>query len=145
MASYFVDCQPRQLNHCGALLCRGDYEIGRQQLPPRVPLFMVLISHSHEDENTDLMLSSVFVLNPFWAILQGFSSRDAVFKIGQRPGDAVFCGISNRVLGSILVMIRRDRHWLVGVCAFHFQQEKRTFPNQHKVSVPSYFRFTSRA
>ena len=43
----------------------------------------------------------------------------------------------------MLVMIRRDRHWLVRACAFHFLQEKRTFPNQHKVSVPSYFRFTS--
>ena len=33
--------------------------------------------------------------------------------------------------------------WLVGSCAFHFQQEKLTFPSQHKVSVPSYFRLTS--
>ena len=96
---------------------------------------MVLISQSHEDENTDLMLSSVFVLNPFLDDITRF------FESGRS-----FCGISNtgRVLGSILVMIRRDGHWLVGACAFHFQQEKQTFPSQHKVSVPSYFRFTSR-
>ena len=87
MASCFLDCQPQQLNRCGALLCRGDYEIGRQQLPQCAAygFIMILISQSHEDENTDLMLSSVFVLNPFWAILQGFSSRDR-----QRHGDAFF-------------------------------------------------------
>ena len=140
MASCFLDCQPRQLNRCGALLCRGDYEIGRQQLPPPVcPAYgfiMLLISQSHEDENTDLMLSSVFVLNPFLGDIARF------FESGRS-----FCGISNTGrLGSILVMIRRDGHWLVRACAFHFQQEKRTFPSQHKdlVSVPSYFRFTSR-
>ena len=98
---------------------------------------MVLISQNHEDENTDLMLSlSVRVKSVFTR----FFESDETATWGRS-----FCGISNRVLGSMLVMIRRDRHWQVGVCAFHFQQEIRTFPNQHKVSVPSYFRFTSQS
>ena len=40
---------------------------------------------------------------------------------------------------------RHDSEGYILAGAFHFQQEKRTFPNQHKVSVPSYFRFTSRS
>ena len=107
--------------------------------------FIILISQSHEDENTDLMLSSVFVLNPFLGDITRFFESGRLFKNQTATRGRNFCGISNRVLGSMLVMIRRDRHRLVGVCAFHFQQQKRTFTNQHKVSVPSYFRFTSRS
>ena len=65
MVGCFLDCQLRQSNHCGALLFRGDYEIGRRRLPRMWAAYgfiMVLISQSHEDENTDLTLSSVFVL-----------------------------------------------------------------------------------
>ena len=39
---------------------------------------MVLISQSHEDENTDLMLSSVLVLSPFFSVITMF------FESGRR-------------------------------------------------------------
>ena len=39
---------------------------------------MVLISQSHEDENTDLMLTSVFVINPFLSDITRF------FESGRR-------------------------------------------------------------
>ena len=50
----------------------------------------ILISQSHEDENTDLMLSSVFVLTPFLGDITRFFESGRRFKIRQRPGDAVF-------------------------------------------------------
>ena len=54
-----------------------------------------------------------------------------------------FCRSSNSLLGSVLVRFLRARRWLVGACAFHIQRAKRTFANEHKVSIPTYFRFTS--
>ena len=50
---------------------------------------IVLISQSHEDENTDLMLSSVFVLNPFLGDTRRFESG-CHFKNQTAGSDAVF-------------------------------------------------------
>ena len=87
---------------------------------------VILISQSHEDENTDLMLSSVFVINPFLGDITRFFESGRLFKNQTATRGRSFCGISNRVLGSMLVMIRRDRHWLVGVC-FSFSTGKTNF------------------
>ena len=77
MASCFLDCQPRQLNRCGALL---TMKLADSNYPACAAygFIMVLISQSHEDENTDLMLSSVFVLNPFLSDITRF------FESGRR-------------------------------------------------------------
>ena len=89
---------------------------------------MVLISHSHEDENTDLMLSlSVRVKSVFGRYYKVFRVGTPFLKRNQtatRGGGRSFCGISNRVLGSMLVMIRRDRHWLV---LFIFNRKNKLF------------------
>ena len=58
---------------------------------------MVLISHSHEDENTDLMLSLSVRVNSV------FGRYYKVFRVGS---DSSFCGISsssNTVQGSVLL------------------------------------------
>ena len=68
-------------------------------------------------------------------VISVFGRYYKVFRVGTPflksdsiPGRS-FCSISNRVqlLGSMLVMIRRNRHWLVGACTFHFQQENEFF------------------
>ena len=86
--------------------------------------YPLLISHSHEDENTDLMLSSVFVLNPFLGDITRFFESGRRFYNQTATRGRSFCGISNRVLGSMLVMIRRDRHWLV---LFIFNRKNELF------------------
>ena len=55
---------------------------------------MLLISRSHEDENTDLIVTIVFELPPFLGdITRVFSRWDAVLQIRQRPVDAVFAAV----------------------------------------------------
>ena len=50
-----------------------------------------------------------------------------------------FCRSSNRLLGSMLVMFLRARRWLVGACAFHIQQAKRTLRMSTKLAFPPTF------
>ena len=55
---------------------------------------MLLISRSHEDENTDLIVTIVFELPPFLGDITRFFFRwDAVLQIRQRPVDAVFAAV----------------------------------------------------
>ena len=124
MASCFLDCQPLQLNRCGALLCRGDYEIGQQQLPVShvcrlwcnhginftKPWKRKHRSHAH----FSIRVKSVFYYKVFRAGTPFLKSDSDQYQGMQ------FFAAFRRVPGSMLVMIRRDRRWLVGVCAFHF-------------------------
>ena len=85
---------------------------------------------------------SMLRVRRFWAIIHVFLvSVRGVSNLPASRGCS-FCRSSNRLLGSVLVMFLRARRWLVGACAFHIQREKRTFANEHKVSIPTYFRFT---
>ena len=49
------------------------------------------------------------------------------------PGRS-FCGSSNRLLGSLLVMFLGARHWQVGACVFHIQPAKRTLRMSTKLA-----------
>ena len=45
-----------------------------------------------------------------------------------------FCGSSNRLLGSMLVMFLRASRWKVGACAFHIKPAKRTLRMSTKLA-----------
>ena len=94
MVSCFLDCQPRQSNRCGALLCRGDYEIGRQQLLPHVCRLWfdhgIIFTKPRRRKHRSRAQFSVRVKSVFGRYYKVFFQSGVVLKIQLRPGDAVF-------------------------------------------------------
>ena len=87
------------------------------------------------------ILQSVFALTPFLGDITRFFEIGRRFKNLSASRRRSFCGSSNRLLGSMLVMFLRASRWQVEARCFFIG--KPNFANEHKVSVSTYFRFTS--
>ena len=147
MASCFLDCQPRQSNRCGALLCRGNYEIGRQQLPRVCRLWFyhgINFTKPWRRKHRSHAQFSVRVKSVFERYYKVFRVGTPFLKSDSDPG--------TQFLRHFIGFRAQCSSWFGGIdigwsesVLFIFNRKNELFPIQHKVSVPSYFRFTSQS
>ena len=104
---------------------------------------MLLISRSHDFRRKHRSYS-VRVNGVLGDITRFFEMGCRFTKLSPSRGRS-FCGCSNSLLCSLLVMFLRARHWQVGACVIHIQPAKRTLRMCTKLAflLPTYFYFTS--
>ena len=91
----------------------------------------------HEDENTDLFDAVSGDITQFLEL--PLSQMGRRFTNPSVSRGRSFCGSSNKLKGSMLVMFLRASRWQVGACAFQIQPAKPTLrPNTKLAFLPTF-------